>query len=83
MTEQEYSQDPLTAEEFRVWKGNRTTAKIYHLLRQHQAWHKTNILTGCPLNLPNTDKSMQQYAKALGIIEGMDKFLEMEVADID
>jgi len=26
---------------------------------------------------------MQQYAKALGIIEGMDKFLEMEVADLD
>jgi hypothetical protein len=33
--------------------------------------------------LPSTDKAMQQYAKALGIIEGMDKFLEMEVADID
>lgn len=83
MTEQEYSQDPLTAEEYRAWKDNRTTRKVYHLLKAHQEWHKTNILTGCHLSLPNSDKAMQQYAKTIGIIEGMDKFLEMEVLDDD
>jgi hypothetical protein len=83
MTEQQYQADPLTEEEFRAWKHHQTTCKIYHLLRQHQAWHKTQLLTGCPLGLPSADKIVQQYAKTLGIIEGMDKFLEMEVADYD
>lgn len=83
MTEQEYHQDPLTAEEFRLWKDSRTTRKIYHLLSRHQESYKRSLISGCLLNLASSDATAMATARTVGIVEGMDKFLDMEVADHD
>ena len=73
MTEEE----PLTAEEFQAWKDHRITCKVFSLLAQVRNEHAEGLALGGTLGRD----SEQRTAKQVGIIEGIDKVLHMEVDD--
>lgn len=79
MTDEEYQREPLTAEEFHVWKDKRTTKKVFYLLNEEKDIASVVLTGGGTLAKP--DMVVQQTARMVGMIEGINKVLEMEVDD--
>lgn len=58
-----------------------TTKKVVYLLAQERSEHEAMLGAGVTYNQTSMEATALATARMVGIIEGMSKFLEMEVTD--
>lgn len=81
MTKEEYESDPLSAEEFDAWKKKRSTRKVFYLLTQDKERNKDIICNGGTISFQDSNSTSQSTCRVVGVIEGINKILHMEVEE--
>lgn len=81
MDKAQYDGDPLTADEFQAWKHQNTSQKVFFLLSEAKQMMIDGMTLGGTLRFDNADQTAQMTARQVGVIEGINKILEMEVTE--